>query len=172
MAKQQKQSESFNAIANKVATDLQRFEKAIPTLKDMQNWGKDSEGAYFTFEAAYDTLASQTILVGTLNNCYSTGGESPTLFVGLQADSDAPEGTEFLVAQTWTDPSKSVKKRIRDAYYNPGITRYCSAATVDHAVASFAEGHMSNNPGFKKLLQNAAQEFINKIPAKTPATKG
>ena len=165
-----RQTEGFNAIADKVAADLQPLKKAIAVMKEMQSWGDAPEG-HFTFKVVQDPFCFRPILVGELD-CHNGCDSVPTIFVGLEAPLSAPVETEFMIVPIISNPREEMSDRIRDAYYNPGITRYCSAATVDHAVASFAEGHMSNNPGFKKLLQNAAQEFINKIPAKTPATKG
>jgi hypothetical protein len=168
------QSASFNTIAERVTNDLQPYEKAIAVMKDMQdNWGKDSKGRYFTFEAALDHcgISARTILVGTLHNYHPAGSRNqnvPTLFVGLPTDSYTPKGAEFTVAQRWTDPSAPMSERIREAYVGGGLNRFGTAETSDDAVISFAEDFMLDHPGFQRTLQSAAQEFISKIPAKGP----
>ena len=177
MNEEQKQSAGFNAFAERIKSDLQPYEKAIAVMKDMQdNWGKDSKGRYFTFEAALDHfgISARTILVGTLHNYRPAGHEDqrvPTLFVGLKADSNAPDWCEFVVAQRWTDPSAPMSERIREAYIGGGLNRYGTAKTSDDVVVSFAEDYMQDHPGFQRILQNAAQEVISKIPAKGPQQK-
>ena len=174
-----RQTEGFNAIADKVAADLQPLKKAIAVMKEMQSWGDAPEG-HFTFKVVQDPFCFRPILVGELDSHkgMDRGYSIPTIFVGLQAPLSAPVETEFMIVPIISNRSEEMSDRIREAYKDaefPVIDAespiYNSAATADKAVVNFARVFMANHPGYKRILEDAAQKFINKIPTKTPAPK-